>query len=103
MIFIDSVDRTHLRPNETIRLEIPPQLSASELEELDKLGTTVTSITSSITVVIICMQVCLYFGLKYIWNIMNLIQFMFFMQLWLISLPARARVFLGELKALAFF
>ena len=33
---------------------------------------------------------------------MNLIQFLIFMQMWLISLPAHTRVYLSSLKALAF-
>ena len=32
---------------------------------------------------------------------MNLIQFLIFMQMWLISLPVHTRIFLSELKALA--
>ena len=49
----------------------------------------------------LCLQVCLYYGLKYLWNLMYLIQFLVFMQMWLTNLPHMAQVFLAELKNLA--
>ena len=56
---------------------------------------------TTITIGIIILQVFLHFGLKYLWNIMNLIQFLIFMQMWLIQLPKQTRIFLRELKQLA--
>ena len=46
-------------------------------------------------------QLFLRFGLKQLWNLMNMIQYLIFMQMWLMGLPNRTRVFLRELKALA--
>ena len=57
--------------------------------------------TATITIGILLLQICLHFGLKYLWNIMNLIQFLIFMQMWLITLPSKTRIFLRELKQLA--
>ena len=57
--------------------------------------------TTSITIGVLCLRLCLYFGLKYLWNIMNLIQYAIFMQMWLIAIPPTARIFMRELKALA--
>ena len=42
-------------------------------------------------------------GLKYLWNLVNLLQFVVFMQAWIISLPNEAQVFLKTLKTLALF
>ena len=50
--------------------------------------------STSITIFMFSIQACLYMGLKYLWNIMNLIQFLIFMQMWLVSLPSTARIFL---------
>ena len=61
----------------------------------------VAAAATTITITMLCAQVCLYFGLKYLWNIMNLIQFVIFMQMWLVGLPPTARIFMRELKALA--
>ena len=69
--------------------------------EMEQMGTAVAACITSITIIILLAQVCLHFGLKYLWNTMNLVQFLIFMQLWLFRLPERARIFLTELKALA--
>lgn len=50
---------------------------------------------------ILLLQVFLAMGLKYLWNIMNLLQFLIYMQMWLISLPPTTRIILRELKTLA--
>ena len=41
--------------------------------------------------------------LKYLWGVMNLLQFVIFMQLWLISVPYKAKTFIQALKYFAFF
>ena len=56
---------------------------------------------AGITVGVLILQCFLYLGIKYLWNFMNLLQFLIFMQMWLISLPTRARTFLRELQNLA--
>lgn len=100
-LFVDKQDFTNLRQNMTIEYAIPPQINTAEVIELQSLSSTVASAMTTITIGILLLQVCLHFGLKYLWNIMNLVQFLIFMQMWLISLPSRARIFLRELKQLA--
>lgn len=41
------------------------------------------------------------FGLKYLWNMVTLLQFMIFMREWLVLLPDEADIFLRELRSLA--
>ena len=43
----------------------------------------------------------LYVGLKYLWNMVNLLQFEVFMLLWQISIPYKAEAFLKYIKLLA--
>ena len=50
---------------------------------------------------ILILQIFLAMGLKYLWNIMNLLQFLIFMEIWQISLPPTTRVILSNLKSLA--
>jgi len=52
---------------------------------------------AGITVGVLILQCFLYLGIKYLWNFMNLLQFLIFMQMWQITLPYKARVFLREL------
>ena len=40
-------------------------------------------------------------GLKYLWNIMNLFQFLIYITMWQITLPTTAQIVLKELKSLA--
>ena len=83
-LFIDKTDFTSLADTElriesedkitrSIQAEVPPQLSQNEIVELVEIGEVVAVATTSITVTVLLIQVCLYFGLKYLWNIMNLI------------------------------
>ena len=101
MLFTDAQDSTQLSSNLTVTGKIPPQLNQVELIELEEMAKSVAAATVTCTISILIAQVFLHFGLKYLWNIMNLIQFLIFMQMWLISLPPYTRIFLSELKALA--
>ena len=49
---------------------------------------------ATLSVSILVLQIFLAMGLKYLWNIMNLLQFLIFMQMWLISLPPLTRIVL---------
>ena len=47
------------------------------------------------------MNCLLYVGLKYLWNMVNLLQFEVFMLLWQVSIPYKAEAFLKYIKLLA--
>ena len=40
-------------------------------------------------------------ALKYLWNMVNLLQFAVFMRQWLVKIPAETDIFLKSLKTLA--
>ena len=73
----------------------------AEIEQLEELSSDVASSLAGISIGILILQIFLAMGLKYLWNIMNLLQFLIFMQMWLISLPHTTRIVLKELKSLA--
>lgn len=50
---------------------------------------------------LVILQIFMAIGLKYLWNIMNLLQFLIFMQMWVISIPPTTRIVLSELQNLA--
>ena len=56
------------------------------------------SVMSTTNLVLNCF---LYVGLKYLWNMVNLLQFEVFMLLWQIQIPYKAEAFLKYLKLLA--
>ena len=56
------------------------------------------SVVSTTNLILNCF---LYVGLKYLWNMVNLLQFEVFMLLWQISIPYKAEAFLKYIKLLA--
>jgi len=66
------------------------------------LGQTVESTLTNFSIALCVAQIFVTIGLKYLWNIMNLLQFLIFMQqLWRIRLPPTASVILKQLKVMA--
>ena len=54
-----------------------------------------------ITIGLLILKIFVHVGLQFVWNLLNILIFLIFMQMWLISLPVKARIFLQELKNLA--
>lgn len=86
-----------------IKTSIVPQLTAEEREALLQLSDNVASTMATISLALIALQLIAAMGLKYLWNIMNLLQFLIFMQQWLIKLPNTSSIFLKELKSIALY
>ena len=59
-------------------------------------------VLNNFSLVVFIIQIFSSFGLKYLWNIMNLLQFLIYMQMWMIKLPPITQTFLQELKSIAF-
>lgn len=49
---------------------------------------------------LLILKIFLHLGLQYVWNLLNILIFLIYMQMWLITLPVKARIFLKELKNL---
>ena len=56
---------------------------------------------TGLSIGILVLQIFLAMGLKYLWNIMNLLQFLIFMQMWTITFPPTTRIILEQLRSLA--
>ena len=54
-----------------------------------------------LTIGLIVLNLFLAMALKYLWNAMNILQFLIFMREWQIYLPAKAATFIKELRNLA--
>ena len=52
------------------------------------------------TIGLLILKIFLHLGLQYVWNLLNILIFLIFMQMWLITLPVKAHIFLKELKNL---
>ena len=77
-------------------------MSESEFKKLKETAKTVADSVATFSWGLVALQVVLAFGLKHLWNIMNLLQFLCFMIMWQIRLPHTSRIIITELKSLAF-
>ena len=77
-------------------------MTEAELKQLKETARKVSDSVASVSWSLLLLQVILAFGLKYLWNIMNLLQFLIFMILWQIRLPKTTKILIGELRSLAF-
>ena len=49
------------------------------------------------------LNLALAIGIKYLWNMVNLLQFAIFMRIWKVNIPTTCDIFLKSLKSLALF
>lgn len=77
-------------------------MSEAELEQLKQTAKNVSDSVATMTWGLLILQTVLAFGLKYLWNIMNLLQFLIFMVLWPIRLPITTKLIINELRSIAF-
>ena len=54
-----------------------------------------------LTIGLIALNLFLAMALKYLWNAMNILQFLIFMREWQIYVPSKAATFIKELRNLA--
>ena len=86
----------------TLSQELEPQLTVEQQEEAAQLEGQLTSalVATSWTSVII--QFFLAYGLKYLWGIVNIMQFAVFLPMWTINYPTMVLAFLKAIKVIAF-
>ena len=77
---------------------IPSQLSASEALKIQQLAAAAESGMNTIALVNLIVNIVLSFGLKYLWNFVNLLQFLIFIPRWKLNIPPNALAILGQLK-----
>ena len=77
---------------------IPSQLSASEALKIQQLAAAAESGMNTIALVNLIVNIVLSFGLKYLWNFVNLLQFLVFIPRWKLNIPPNALAILGQLK-----
>ena len=77
---------------------IPSQLSASEALKIKQLAAAAESGMNTIALVNLIVNIVLSFGLKYLWNFVNLLQFLVFIPRWKLNIPPNSLAILGQLK-----
>ncbi len=81
-----------------VRSPIPSQLSANEALKIQQLAAAAESGMNTIAIVNLIVNIVLSFGLKYLWNFVNLLQFLIFIPRWHLNISPNALAILGQLK-----
>ena len=81
-VFMDVEEATQLDVDLKVEYPIQPQMSESEFKKLKETAKTVSDSVATFSWGLVALQVVLAFGLKHLWNIMNLLQFLCFMIMW---------------------
>ena len=77
-------------------------MSLAEVKKLESICNSTSNLMSGLSIGLLVLNLFLAMGLKYLWNLMNLLQFLIFMQMWQVKLPDFTRIIFKELKSLAF-
>ena len=86
---------------EAFEIDLIPQISPDELAGILEDEENAEAAMDFVSTTNLLLNCFLYVGLKYLWNMVNLLQFEVFMLNWQISIPYRAEAFLKYIKLLA--
>ena len=76
--FIDKIDYEELKENTSISINLPPQMTLAEQAALIEFKKEVDNPMTIFSYVQLGGNVFLAYGLKYLWNMVNLLQFLVF-------------------------
>ena len=79
-IFVDKETFTVLEPNFVMRVNLPPQVTLDKAAALDEMEESVDEPMKYIAIFQIAGNLAMAVGLKYLWNMVNLFQFLIFFQ-----------------------
>ena len=86
-----------------LTVDIVPQVTQTEMKELVETADQVQDAVNAFTTFEIVLYTLMASGLKYLWNLINILQFLVFMQKWRVSIPYKTLIWLQTLKAIALF
>lgn len=84
-----------------ISYPIPSQLTVTEALKIQQLAAAAESGMNTIAIINLIVNIVLSFGLKYLWNFVNLLQFLVFIPRWRLNIPQNALAILAQLKSIA--
>ena len=95
MLFIDQINKKTVDPKLPIYKELPAQLTQLQAFEAAKLSESSKKTMGVISGGNIALNIVLSYGLKYLWNMVNLLQFLVFIEKWKFNLPYNAKAVLS--------
>ena len=84
-------------------ISITPQRTKEEEAELQVFAKSIESSMEAFSIGNLILSLALAFGLKYLWKMVNLLQFIVYMRIWLNNVPVKADIFIDSLRSMAFF
>ena len=102
-IFIDAETFEPMKPDFVMKVRLPPQVTLEEAAELEAMNESVDGPMQYLSMLQTCGNLALAYGLKYLWNMVNLFQFLVFFQNWKINIHPKSKIVLEQFKKLAFF
>jgi len=100
---MDQLDFEQLDAKLKLDIPIVKQRTLEEQQRIETLKEETKSTMAAFAVGNLILNLFLAIGLKYLWNMVNLLQFIVFMRVWLVQIPIETDVFLESLKTLALF
>lgn len=79
---MDENDFEQLDQELELEIHIVPQKTRAEQERLEQLEEMLDNVTGAFSIGNLIFNLFLAFGLKYLWNMVNLLQFVVFMRTW---------------------
>ena len=96
--FIDEEDFMRLEEEFKLKVTLPQQFSLTDYAELESSAERVATATKTFSIMSFLICLALGQGLKYIWNIVNVLQFTIFMLRWGVELPLKTKKYLSTIK-----
>ena len=78
-------------------------MTEAEHQALVKLAEQVEGPMTAFTSTQLAINIVLAYGLKYLWNVINLLQFVIYFQKWNVNIDPEANVFIDQIRSLALF
>ena len=102
-IFMDENDFDQLDLLFELDISITPQRTKEEEAELVTFAESIESSMEAFSIGNLILSLTLAFGLKYLWKMVSLLQFVVYMRIWLTNVPVKADIFIDSLRSMAFF
>ena len=102
-IFMDKNDFDQLDLQFELNISITPQRTKEEEAELVTFAESIESSMEAFSIGNLILSLTLAFGLKYLWKMVSLLQFVVYMRIWLTNVPVKADIFIDSLRSMAFF
>lgn len=102
-LFTDKIDFSGLANGTVVNVRLPPQITMDEWLDLVELKEKVEGPMTIFSIIQLSSNIVLAYGLKYLWNMVNILQFLVFFENWKINIHPTAMMIIIQIRKLALF